>query len=193
MASGNAGAVLAARLAIEDWTPHPILCQSDAQQPERGSPMDDIEEIKKLKARYFRSLDSKDWALYAAVFAEDCVVDLRGAGGELYEGRAAFVDYASNLKIVQSVHHGHMPEIDLTGPSTATGVWAMEDYNIWEDGSQNNGWGHYLETYAKIDGHWAIKTMKLSYLRIEQPTVKPALIAGVEKTGHLRGERPAAA
>ena len=53
--------------------------------------MDDVEEIKKLKARYFRSLDSKDWELYASVFAEDCLVDLRGSQGELYEGREAFV------------------------------------------------------------------------------------------------------
>ena len=155
--------------------------------------MDDIEEIKKLKARYFRSLDSKDWELYASVFAEDCVVDLRTAGGELYEGRPAFVAYASALTMVQSVHHGHMPEIDLTGPTTATGVWVLEDYNIWEDGSQNHGWGHYLENYVKRDGRWAIKTMKLSYLRIETPTEKPAMIAGIANTGHLRGEHPAAA
>ncbi len=155
--------------------------------------MDDVEEIKKLKARYFRSLDAKDWELYASVFAEDCVVDLRGAGGELYEGRPAFVAYASGLPLVQSVHQGHMPEIDLTSPTTATGVWALEDYNLWEDGTQNHGWGHYLETYEKIGERWAIKTMKLSYLRIEQPTDKPAMIAGVANTGHLRGARPAAA
>lgn len=155
--------------------------------------MDDVEEIKKLKARYFRSLDSKDWELYASVFAEDCVVDLRGSGGELFEGRPAFVAYASSLTLVQSVHQGHMPEIDLTSATTATGVWALEDYNLWEDGTQNHGWGHYFETYEKRDGRWAIKTMKLSYLRIEQPTEKPAMVAGIANTAHLRGARPAAA
>jgi hypothetical protein len=154
--------------------------------------LDDVEEIKKLKARYFRSLDAKDWDLYASVFAEDCVVDLRGAGGALYEGRADFVAYASSLKLVQSVHQGHMPEIELLSPTSATGIWALEDYNLWEDGTQNNGWGHYLETYEKIAGHWAIKTMKLSYLRIESPTIQPVLIAGAEKTAHLRGRNPAA-
>jgi len=46
--------------------------------------MDDVEEIKKLKARYFRGLDTRDWDLYASVFAEDVVVDLRRAGGELW-------------------------------------------------------------------------------------------------------------
>jgi len=154
--------------------------------------MDDIEEIKKLKARYFRSLDSKDWETYAGVFAEDCVVDLRRAGGERYEGRERFATYARSLTLVQSVHHGHMPEIDLTGETTATGVWVLEDYNFWEDGTQNHGWGHYLETYEKQDGRWYIKTMALSYLRIDRDCPQPVLLAGVENTGHLRGMRPAA-
>ena len=154
--------------------------------------MDDVEEIKKLKARYFRSLDSKDWDTYAGVFAEDCVVDLSRAGGQTYEGRADFAAYAASLTLVQSVHHGHMPEIDLTGPDSATGVWVLEDYNLWEDGTQNHGWGHYLESYVKREGRWYIRTMALSYLRIERDCSQPVLIAGKENTGHLRGLRPAA-
>jgi hypothetical protein len=99
--------------------------------------------------------------------------------------------YASTLKIVQSVHHGHMPEIDLTSPTTATGVWSMEDYNIWEDNSQNHGWGHYMETYEKTGDRWRIKTMKLSYLRVERSFGTPPMIAGVEGRAHLRGPQPA--
>lgn len=37
-----------------------------------------IEEIRKLKARYFRALDAKDWDAFAGVFAPDAVQDLRG-------------------------------------------------------------------------------------------------------------------
>jgi uncharacterized protein (TIGR02246 family) len=153
--------------------------------------MDDVEEIRKLKARYFRALDTKDWDLYEAGFAPDVVVDLTRAGGQRFEGRDAFMAYARAMTIVQSVHHGHMPEIELTGPQSASGVWAMEDYNIWEDGSQNHGWGHYLETYAKRDGRWLISTMALSYLRIERSYGTAPMIAGVEGRAHLRGARPA--
>jgi uncharacterized protein (TIGR02246 family) len=157
--------------------------------------MDDLEEIKKLKARYFRGLDSKDWELYADVFAEDLVVDLSVAGGEVYRGRDAFMAYARGLQLIQSVHQGHMPEIELISETAATGVWSFEDYNLWEDGSQNHGWGHYLETYAKADGRWRIKTMRLSYLRIErfQPGdgVAPLFVAGPGKLAHLRGPNPA--
>jgi uncharacterized protein (TIGR02246 family) len=153
--------------------------------------MDDVEEIKKLKARYFRALDTKDWELYEAVFASDIVVDLTRAGGQRFEGRAAFMEYARGMTIVQSVHHGHMPEIDLVAPDRATGVWALEDYNIWEDGSQNHGWGHYLETYVKRDGRWQIATMALSYLRVERSFGTPPMIAGAEGRAHLRGASPA--
>jgi uncharacterized protein (TIGR02246 family) len=154
--------------------------------------MDDIEEIKKLKARYFRGLDSKDWELYGSCFAEDIIVDLTRAGGERFVGREAFMAYAAAMPMVQSVHHGHMPEIELTGANTASGVWALEDYNIWQDGSQNHGWGHYLETYVKRDGRWQIATMALSYLRIERSTEQAVFVAGTEGTAHLRGRNPAA-
>ena len=153
--------------------------------------MDDVEEIKKLKARYFRGLDSKDWELYGSVFAEDISVDLTRAGGERFKGRAAFMAFATAMPMVQSVHHGHMPEIELTSAATATGIWALEDYNIWQDGSQNHGWGHYLETYEKQGGRWFIKTMALSYLRIERSTQLADFVAGSDGTVHLRGSTPA--
>src|SRR5229473_1028477 len=58
----------------------------------------------------------------------------------------AFVARVStNLANVLSVHHGHMPEIELTGPTTARGVWAMFDWldhqNEWNHVRQ--GYGHY--------------------------------------------------
>ncbi len=153
--------------------------------------MDDIEEIRKLKARYFRFLDAQDWDNYAQIFAPDVVFDTSGAGGEKISGRAEFVDYVRKLGIVQSVHQGHMPEIELTSETTASGVWALEDYNIYEDGSQSHGWGHYLETYEKIQGRWYIKTSSLSYLRFERSVGAAPMIAGVDRTRHLRGLRPA--
>ena len=37
--------------------------------------MDDVEAIKQLKARYFRTMDTKDWAGMCQVFTDDVVVD----------------------------------------------------------------------------------------------------------------------
>ena len=34
----------------------------------------EIEQIKQLKARYFRYLDTKQWAKYRAIFTEDALI-----------------------------------------------------------------------------------------------------------------------
>ena len=134
--------------------------------------MDDVEEIKKLKARYFRTLDTKDWGAYREVFADDVVVDLSTAGGEVWRGIEAFMEYVRGLTLVQSVHQGHMPEIDLTSETTATGIWALNDIIIWSSGMRLDGYGHYHETYRKVDGEWRIASSTLTRLHTDFSTVE---------------------
>ena len=130
-----------------------------------------IEEIKLLKARYFRCMDTKDWAGYAQVFAPDAVMDMTSEGAGVTTGNreiAAFVQGV--VGDVTTVHHGHMPEIEITSPTTATGIWAMEDKLRWPDGApmgSMHGYGHYHETYQKVDGGWRIKTLELRRLRVD--------------------------
>ncbi|MYE96822.1 MAG: nuclear transport factor 2 family protein [Acidimicrobiaceae bacterium] len=122
--------------------------------------MADIEEIRKLKARYFRLLDHQDWQGLSDVFAPDAQIDVSsstvsGSGRGVYSSRDSFVDMVSKLrwcppgtgtgqtsrdsfvdmvsKLLRgavTVHHGHTEEIELTGADSASGVWAMED-RIW--------------------------------------------------------------
>jgi hypothetical protein len=135
-----------------------------------------IEEIKGVKARYFRCVDTKDWAGFEAVFASDVTVDYTPPGGNpadwLASGASNVVAFVR--KIVEpaiTVHHGHMPEVELTSASTARGIFAMEDLIWWPEGSRRktlHGWGHYHETFEKSDGNWRIKTLKLTRLRVEQ-------------------------
>jgi uncharacterized protein (TIGR02246 family) len=137
--------------------------------------VDDIEEIKKLKARYFRCLDTKDWDGYRDVFTDDVTLDLPTPDGSrgTQQGIDIFMDYVRALTIIQSVHHGHMPEIELTSPDTATGIWAMEDHVQFSEGYESHGYGHYHETYEKADDRWRIKAMKLSYLRMDVSPYSP--------------------
>lgn len=134
--------------------------------------MDDLEAIKQLKARYFRLLDTKQWDAWGEVFTDDVRMDVP-EGDVVLDGRAAVVGGVSAaLTGTTTVHHGHMPEIEVTG-ATATGTWAMEDYVEWpsgEDGTRNGlrGYGHYHETYAKgDDGRWRIASLRLDRLRID--------------------------
>ena len=130
--------------------------------------MDDIFAIQMLKARYFRAIDTKDWDLLTSVMVEEVEIDVTDdvEGGQPYVGRTTFVDTCAQvLRTAVTVHHGHMPEITLTGPDTATGIWAMEDYVDWGEGRAFRGYGHYHETYAKQSGTWHITSLKLTRLR----------------------------
>lgn len=143
-----------------------------------------VEDIKRLKARYFRALDTKDWDLLRTVFAPDIVCDFRGstrdpktgidtgaeATANVLHGRDEAIKLISaGMNPTESVHHGHMPEIEIDGPDTAHGVWAMFDSVRIADGPvrEFNGYGHYHETYRKTDGQWQIATIRLTRLRVD--------------------------
>ncbi|WP_307875227.1 nuclear transport factor 2 family protein [Frankia nepalensis] len=130
--------------------------------------MDDIEEIKQLKARYCRLLDTKDWAGFRQVFTDDVVMDTTGSGGGVIAGGDAFLEFLRvALEGSVTVHQCHTPEIAVTSPSSATGIWAMEDRVRFPDGSDLTGFGHYHEDYAKADGSWRIKASRLTRLRMD--------------------------
>lgn len=129
---------------------------------------DDIESIRRLKARYFRTMDTKDWAGMRQVFTDDVVIDTREAGGDRVEGATTFMTFLQEaLEGATTVHQGHMPEIDITSSTTATGIWALNDIVIWPNGVRLDGYGHYHETYEKTDGEWRIKTSKLTRLHVD--------------------------
>ena len=134
----------------------------------------EIEAIKQLKARYFRLMDQKQWDEWADLFTLDAVLeaadDAPGAGP--VRGRDAIVANVSTvMERIRTVHHGHMPEIEITGPDTARGVWAMTDYVEWpeQDGRRVGikGYGHYVEEYVREDGEWRIARSRLERLRVD--------------------------
>ena len=131
-----------------------------------------VEAIKQLKARYFRFLDTKQWEDWGLVFAADVVMEVPEAG-MVNNGRAEVVEIVSAaLEGARTVHHGHMPEIEITDAETAHGTWAMFDYVEWParaDGTRVGltGYGHYIEDYVREDGEWRIARTRLERLRVD--------------------------
>jgi hypothetical protein len=132
---------------------------------------DDREAIRQLKARYFRMMDTKDWDGLAAVFTDDVEIDVTSEGSGVHRSVADYMPFLRQaIGEVTTVHHGHMPEIEITSPTTATAIWSMEDKLWWPEGSpirHMHGYGHYHETYEKTADGWRIKTLRLSRLHRE--------------------------
>jgi hypothetical protein len=124
--------------------------------------------ICNLKARYCRCLDTKDWDGYRAVYTDDAILDTSGSGGLRIEGADAAVAYvrSSISDDTFTTHHVHAPEIEIDGDS-ATGIWAMQDRNIWPNGRKLLGFGHYHERYAREAGEWRIAESKLTRINME--------------------------
>ncbi|AOF98921.1 MAG: nuclear transport factor 2 family protein [Blastomonas sp.] len=125
-------------------------------------------DICNLKARYCRCLDTKDWQGYAEVFADDAVLDTSPSGGLTVAGRDALVAYvrSSISEDTITTHHIHAPEIAIDG-DTATGIWAMQDRNIWPNGRKLLGFGHYHERYVRTADGWRIAESSLTRINME--------------------------
>jgi SnoaL-like protein len=126
----------------------------------------EIEAIKKVKARYCRYLDTKDWAAWRGIFSDDFLSDTSQAGGKVIRGADEFVAFTSkSLGNRATAHQVHAPEIELTSATTARGIWALEDVVRLAPGVNLRGYGHYHETYEKTDGRWLITSSTLTRLR----------------------------
>jgi hypothetical protein len=140
-----------------------------------------LEDIRKLKGAYFRCMDTKQRDELADLFTEDAVFDTRGAlempkpeaeydAEPVLTGRDKIADYITNgLAPMASVHHGHMPEIEVLSETEASGVWAMDDLLAPADGvpfRMFRGYGYYAETYTRTD-RWRIATLKLRRFYVE--------------------------
>jgi hypothetical protein len=143
-----------------------------------------IEAIKQVKARYFRFGDTKDLVNMRELFAPDCTVDLSGSttdpatgqdlfpavGSQILQGVDAVMEAYGAGPDLRTVHHGYIPEIEITSPTTATAVFPMTDRLFFPDSAPVAGmigYGHYHENYEKVGGKWLIKTIRLTRLRIE--------------------------
>ncbi len=130
-----------------------------------------IEDIRNLKARYFRLMDTKQFDEFATLFTPD--LKIISPDGKLWlSGGAAFADSIRNsLQHSVSVHQGFMAEIEIIDAQNARGIWSMQDIIEWQDRHPREGWkslvgrGHYHETYRKTEGRWSIATLSLTRLR----------------------------
>ncbi len=147
-----------------------------------------IEEIKQLKAKYWRGVDTGDGDLVRSILAQDCELDYRGCCTDpvtgddhmpmmnlVMRGRASWqtdnldAGKATGPRLV-TIHQGHQSEIEITSDTTARGIWVFSDRFFMPPGAPFErlvGYGHYHETYEKAGGSWLLKTTRITRLRVE--------------------------
>ena len=120
-----------------------------------------FELIKQVKYRYFRALDTKNWALLSACLTNDSIARYDD-GKYSFDGReqiVSFLKHALNSTSKITLHQGHHPELDLEDDNNAKGIWYLR--NIVIDLDRNTtlrGAGFYNDKYQKIDGNWLISS-----------------------------------
>lgn len=94
--------------------------------------LQDIEEIRQLKARYFHACDQKQLGTMKDCFSEGEILIDYGVVG-IFNTREAlmdlFEDKACHEHIVDT-HHGQNAQIDWESPERATAIWDLYFHQI---------------------------------------------------------------
>jgi len=122
--------------------------------------LSDLEQIRTLKHRYFRCIDTANIAELGELFTPDVTIDYRGGHYRVsLSGRENLLEFLANSfhSDALAMHHGHMPEIRFTGADSASGTWYLEDVFISRtDRTRVSGSAIYTDRYVRCADGWRI-------------------------------------
>jgi ketosteroid isomerase-like protein len=138
------------------------------------------QQIERLKARYFDTLDAKRWDEFAALFTPDCeFITYRDADNTQPKRRRGPEEIVASVRrtVGPAVtrHQGHLLEIQFqvlqeaprqaaAGDCNGTAIWEMTDYAEIPDGESLRifrGAGRYYEQYRLLGERWLISRLEL--------------------------------
>jgi hypothetical protein len=141
-----------------------------------------IEEIRQLKARYCRYVDLRMWDEFPSLFTEDLDIDFAETTSGARTREEWFAAVRRHFTTGISVHHVHVPEIEILDEDHASAIWPMFDLvEIPADSpyESHTGWGHYTEQYRRVDGRWLISRVQLT--RIKRMAVDSPAAAAADR------------
>jgi hypothetical protein len=126
--------------------------------------LEDTEAIRRLKCRYWNSLDRKLVDGVVICFSEEASVDYGpNRRFEGLEGARQFYRQLETLEHVTTTHEGHDPEIELLNDTEARARWSFHD-RIADSQAKTTyrGWGFYEDEYVKEVGRWRIRNSRIA-------------------------------
>ncbi len=123
-------------------------------------------ELSQVKAKYCRTLDTRDWKALAALMTADIEFGLSDGVSEpqMTVGRDETVALLKSLVAgARTAHQVHTPEIDLNGDEARV-IWPVQDRVVFDNGTSVTGYGHYTERWLRQGGVWKLASLKLSHL-----------------------------
>jgi hypothetical protein len=157
----------------------------------------DIEEIKKLHARYTFLVDENKWDDVIDLFADDAVGEwgFGGAGSRgRHEGKKALTRFFKELVPKEASMFRHMviqPIIEVEG-NRAHAEWYMfgfGTYNLPEGKTPAWTQGKYENELIRKDGKWKFKHLKFEFAIqtpyhegwVKRPSILPTVFLAEEK------------
>ncbi|MET9671026.1 nuclear transport factor 2 family protein [Streptomyces sp. NPDC006475] len=116
--------------ATATWATESAPHHADRSDSAKLQRLTDTEDIRRLKARYFRYIDSKEWSKLAALFTAHPAIDV---GAKYDSGKELAENTAKLLGAAPTAHQGFLPEITVNG-DRASAIWGhggLREFPAW--------------------------------------------------------------
>lgn len=120
--------------------------------------LSDIHAIERLKYRYLRLLDTKQWEGFAECFAPEATADYNGLAFDDPTSLVAYMRENMHAGVI-TMHQAHNPEIDLdpNDPDRASATWYLHDRVIVDAFRfELEGAAIYTDRYRRTEAGWRI-------------------------------------
>jgi hypothetical protein len=133
-----------------------------------------VEEIGKMRARYLRLLDTRNWDDLIKLYAPDATLSFQTEAPGIVNRGHAEIRKAITMHLVDVVtaHSAHMLELEFLSDTRAKGSWTLEDW-LWfgpksaAPGRHVHAFGHLNDEYVKSGSAWLIQSADITRVRVE--------------------------
>ncbi|MGH1565185.1 nuclear transport factor 2 family protein [Mumia sp. DW29H23] len=134
-----------------------------------------VQELRLLKARFCRYVGARAWRDLERLFTPQGQARVYDTDGRLVlfaDGAEIAPTLEARIGRAQTVLHAYTDELTITSPTSADGLWAMEDRIVFPGDEDDpprwmHGYGHFHETYERHGSRWLIRSLELTRVRVD--------------------------